>query len=43
MTHHLIMLRQALCLLLSLTDHTASRELACLGICVVDAHLGVVV
>lgn len=35
----LITLHQALCLLLSLTDHRASRDLACLGICLIDVHL----
>jgi hypothetical protein len=35
----LITLRQALCCLLSLTDHRASRELARLGICIADIHL----
>lgn len=38
--YHLIYLRQALCFLLSLTDHKASRDLALLGICIVDAHMG---
>lgn len=38
---HLINLRQALCVLLSLTDHRASRELACLGICLIDIQTGV--
>jgi hypothetical protein len=35
----LIALRQALCWLLSMTDHNASRDLACLGICLADIHL----
>jgi hypothetical protein len=37
----LLSLRQALCELLSSTDHKASRDLACLGICLVDIRLGV--
>jgi hypothetical protein len=36
----LISLRQALCGLLALTDHKASRDLAILGICVADVHQG---
>jgi hypothetical protein len=35
----LIALRQALCYLLSLTDHKATRDLALLGICIADVHL----
>jgi hypothetical protein len=35
----IIALRQALCYLLCQTDHKASRDLALLGICIVDAHL----
>jgi hypothetical protein len=36
----ILALRQALCFLLSLIDHRASRELARLGICLADIHLG---
>jgi len=35
----IIALRQALCYLLSMTDHKATRDLALLGICVADVHL----
>jgi len=36
----LITLRQALCGLLALTDHRASRDLALLGICIADILRG---
>jgi hypothetical protein len=36
----LLSLRIALCGLLASTDHKASRELALLGICLADIHLG---
>lgn len=36
----LISLLQALCGLLALTDHKASRDLALLGICLANVHRG---
>jgi hypothetical protein len=36
----LIPFRQALCGLLALTDHVASREMALLGICIADVLMG---
>ena len=36
----ILSLRLALCGLLALTDHTATRHLALLGICTADIYLG---
>jgi hypothetical protein len=35
----LLSFRHALCGLLALTDHAASREMALLGICIADIHM----